>query len=361
MASAKGWFKRQKIMEKVVIALIPAMIGAIYFFGWRSLLIVLWCIVFGIGAEYLMASRRGDPATGSVLVTAMLYGLSLPATVPLWMAAVGIVFAIVFGKEVFGGFGRNIFNPAIVGRTFVYIAFPLELTGRFPPVWRGGFAGFAHWAPRQVVGDVQALTAATPMWFRRDIGFADSAMPYTEQLRQLFLGDIGGVYQGGDGLAHALGAGSMGEVSAVLLIIGGIYLLATKTANWRLVLGSLIGAVAANVLFRNVLGADKVPPLLWSLSSGALLYACFFMVTDPVSAPKDKTTQYIYAFFIGFMIIFLRWKSIFAGAVSFAILLGNTIGPSIEMLIKWRKQAKKDKDGKRKKGGSTRNAEKAKA
>ncbi len=339
MPSRKSWLKRQKIMEKVVIALIPALLGAVYFFGWRSLLVVSWCVVLGMGAEYWMASRRGDPATGSVIVTAMLYGLSLPATVPLWIAGVGIVFAIVFGKEVFGGFGRNIFNPAIVGRTFVYISFPLELTGKFPPVWRGGLAGFLHWGPRESIDGVNAITAATPMWFRRDIGFADSAIPYGEQLRQLFLGDIAGVYQGADGLPHAMAAGSMGEVSAVLLLIGGIYLLATKTANWRLVLGSLLGAVVATLLFRYGLGSDKVPPLLWSLSSGAMLYACFFMVTDPVSAPKDKTTQHIYAFFIGFMIVFFRWKAIFVGGVSFAILLGNTVGPSIEMLIKWRKKA----------------------
>ncbi len=333
-------FKRQKVMEKVLVALLPALLGAIYFFGWRTLLVVAWAGLWGLASEHLMASRRGDPATESVLVTAVLFALSLPPAIPLWVVAVGMVFAIVFGKEVFGGFGRNVFNPAIVGRAFVYISFPVELTGSFVPAWPGPAGGLGKWGPPSVIEGVEAITAATPMWFRRNFQFAEG-FTYWQQLRQLFFGSVGGVFEGGDGVERVLAAGSMGEVSALLLIVGGLYLLISRTANWRLVAGSLGGATAAVVCFRHLLGADAVPPLLWSLSSGGLLYACFFMVTDPVSAPRKKPNQWIYAGFIGTMIILFRWQSIFIGGVGFAILLGNGLAPTLDLLNPGRKNRKK--------------------
>jgi Na+-transporting NADH:ubiquinone oxidoreductase subunit B len=325
--------KRQKIMEKVLVALAPALLGAIYFFGWRVLVMLLWVTVWGCATEWFMARRRGDSLTEACLVTCTLYGLSLPPTLPFWMAAVGIVVALFFGKEVFGGFGRNIFNPAIVGRAFVYVCFPIAMTSWFTPVWKGGLGGFVHWGPRRVIDGINAVTAATPMWFRRDFGFG-ADLPFGKQLSQLFFGYIGGVYEGADGVSRVLAAGSAGEVSALLLILGGVYLLWTKTANWRLVASSFAGAILAAAVFRYLLGAEQVPPIAWTLFSGALVYACFFMVTDPVSAPRDKTAQYIYGAFIGVMIVFFRWKAVFAGGVAFAVLLGNTLGPSIEMLTK---------------------------
>ncbi|MFO7820906.1 MAG: RnfABCDGE type electron transport complex subunit D [Lentisphaeria bacterium] len=336
----KGWFKRQKMMDKVLLALLPAFIGGIYFFGWRVAVMLLWVTLCGCITEYLMARRRGDPLTGACLVTCALFALSLPPTLPFWMATVGIVVALTFGKEFFGGFGRNVFNPAIVGRAFIYVCFPIEMTSRFTPAWKSGWGGFLHWGPKRFIGETNALTAATPMWFRRDYGFPDS-FSLQEQISQLFFGNLGKAMTGADGLPHILAAGSVGEVSALLLIIGGIYLLWTKTANWRLVLSSFAGAAAACLLFRYGLGAEKVPPLLFTLFSGAMVYACFFMVTDPVSAPRDKTTQYIYGAFIGIMIVFFRWKAVFAGGVAFAILLGNAIAPSIEMYIKQYKKSRK--------------------
>jgi Na+-transporting NADH:ubiquinone oxidoreductase subunit B len=106
----------------------------------------------------------------------------------------------------------------------------------------------------------------------------------------------------------------------------------TKTANWRLTVSTLAGAAVAVVLFRHVLGAEMVPSVPWTLCSGAMLYAAFFMVTDPVSAPRDQRAQYIYGAFIGCMIVFLRWRAVFAGGVAFAILLGNTIAPTVEQV-----------------------------
>lgn len=335
MAAEKGkgivvsgtWFKSQAIMRRVLLALTPALLGGIYFFGWRVAVLCAFTMLLALGSEYTLARHRGDPATESCLVTGMLLALSLPPTLPFWMAAVGIVVAICFGKEFFGGFGRNVFNPAIVGRGFLYVCFPVEMTKGFVPVHAGPAGGFIHWGPATVMNGFDAVSAATPMWSLRDYG-------YLTPLKTLILGNIGGRFTGSDGVERILGAGSIGEVSALLVAIGGIYLLVTKTANWRLAISGLLGAVLSVCVFRNLLGIDGVPPVLWTLCSGAMLYACFFMITDPVSAPKDKSAQLIYGAFIGTMIVFFRWKSAFAGGVGFAILLGNTVGPAMEMGIK---------------------------
>lgn len=334
--SRPSWFKQQTIMRRVVIALTPALLGGIYFFGWRVLALCVWVVLVGCATEWYLAGRRGDPLTESCLVTSLLLALSLPPTVPFWIAAVGVIVALSFGKEFFGGFGRNVFNPAIVGRAFLYVCFPVVLTRGFVPVYAGGVGGFLHWGPRLTVDGMDAVSAATPMWVLRDHGYAT---PFW----RLLTGVIEGPYQGTDGTRGILAAGSIGEVSAILVALGGVYLLVTKTANWRLVLSSLSGSILAVLALRYVFGVALVPPLHWALCAGALLYACFFMVTDPVSAPKDRTTQYVYGALIGFLIIFMRWRAVFAGAVGFAILLGNTIGPSVEMVFKAR--AKRTRSG----------------
>ncbi|MDX9981559.1 MAG: RnfABCDGE type electron transport complex subunit D [Lentisphaeria bacterium] len=330
-------FREQKMMRRVLLALLPALLGGIAFFGWRVLALVLWVALVAAATEYLLARRRGDPLTESCFVTAALLALSLPPTLPFWMAAVGAVVALSFGKELFGGFGRNVFNPAIVGRGFLYLCFPLEMTAGFAPVHQG-FSGFLHWSPLRVWdGGVDAVTAVTPMWARRDYS-------HTVDFLRLFFGNIGERFEDADGVARVVSAGSIGEVSAVLLLLGGIYLLWTKTANWRLTASTLAGAVAATVVFRHLLGAEMVPPLAWTLCSGALLYASFFMVTDPVSAPRGNLAQWLYGAFIGVMIVFLRWRAAFAGGVAFAILLGNTLGPTLDLVCQ--PGGKKAKEGK---------------
>ena len=312
-------------MRKVLYALAPALLGGICFFGWRVFAMVLWVGAVAAATEYFLARRRGDPLTESCFVTAALLSLSLPPTLPFWMAGVGAVVALSFGKELFGGFGRNVFNPAIVGRGFLYVCFPGEMTAGFAPVYEK-LQGVLHWSPRRIWADgLDAVTAVTPMWARRDHGA-------TVDLGRLFLGNIGEAIQGADGARHVVSAGSIGEVSSLLLLLGGAYLLWTKTANWRLTASTLVGAVAAVLVFRHLLGTEMVPNVSWTLCSGALLYAAFFMVTDPVSAPRDQRAQVIYGAFIGVMIVFLRWRAVFAGGVAFAILLGNTIGPTVDLV-----------------------------
>ena len=338
----KPVFMKQKNMLRVLYALAPVGLVAIYYFGWRVLALVATSVIVCFLTEWIMVNRRNGKVTYACFVTAVLYGLSLPPSVPFWMAGVGAVIAILFAKEAFGGFGRNVFNPAIVGRAFVYVCFPIELTSRFVPVFRGFPGGFARWSflsapeaalPQCGIPAVDAISAATPMWARRYFG-------HVTETWNLFLGNIGEVFSH-NGITKVVSAGSAGEVCALVIILAGIYLIYSKTAQWRLTLSTLIGATFLSVLLRYVFGIEAVPSLLFTLFSGALLYAAVFMVTDPVSAPNLPLSQWIYGIFIGMMVVFFRYKAIFAGGVAFSILLGNTIAPSLDLWIKRYKTKKK--------------------
>ncbi|NCC93211.1 MAG: hypothetical protein EOM10_08000, partial [Opitutae bacterium] len=142
----KPAFLKQVMMVRVLYALLPVALAAIYLFGWRVLALVGVSALFAFLAEWIMVPTPPGKISQAVWVTAALYGLALPPTTPFWIAAVGAVFGIVFGKMVFGGFGKNIFNPAIVGRAFVYVCFPVELTSKFVPAFRGFPGGFARWS-----------------------------------------------------------------------------------------------------------------------------------------------------------------------------------------------------------------------
>ncbi|MBD3237376.1 MAG: hypothetical protein GF330_11770 [Candidatus Eisenbacteria bacterium] len=343
-------------MQRMVLALIPLALSAVYFFGWRTLSVLAVVFAAGIFTEYLTSRQRGQPVSTACLVTCALYGLSLPPTMPYWMAIVGIVVGILFGKEVFGGFGRNFANPAIVGRTFVYICFPVPVTSSFVPTFTGFPGGFAHWSFTQLErlpahladaggGVVEAVSQATPLYVGKFLGPAVAERAFS--LGDLFLGRISGLFEY-EGAQRILSGGSMGEGSALLIILAAIFLLATKTANWRLMLSPFLGVVFATVLLRHLLGlndwapgAPDVPPLLHTLFGGATLYVIAFMVTDPVSAPKKRLAQYVYGFLIGFLIVFLRWRGVFVAAASFALLLGNLLGPLLDLGANWWQQRRK--------------------
>jgi Na+-transporting NADH:ubiquinone oxidoreductase subunit B len=301
-----------------------------------------------------MARKRGQPVSMAVFVTAWLYALSLPPTIPFWIAGVGIVVAILFGKEVFGGFGRNFANPAIVGRAFVYVSFPIEMTGSFVPAFKGWPGGFAHWSftslnklPEHVAvagkNVVDAVTSASPMLALRDFGYETS-------LRDLFHGTIGTTFQGDYG-TQILAAGSIGEGCALLIILAGAYLFYTRTANWRLTASTVVGAAAITFLLRG-LGAEGVQPFAFKALAGAFLYVAVFMVTDPISAPKKKGAMYVYGALIGILIILLSWKSQFVAAASFAVLLGNIVSPLLDMgarqWAKYRREHKKKTESEKK-------------
>lgn len=344
--STRKLLLRQKNMLRVVYALVPILISAIYFFGWRVLAVLAVTWTAGLITEFVTSRQRGSPVSMANFVTCWLLALSFPPTVPFWIAVVGAVVAILFGKEVFGGFGRNFANPAIVGRAFVFVCFPVPLTASFVPAFKGFAGGFAHWSfeslgslpaylkvsGRQVA---DAVSQASPMWLDREYG--GEIVNQAVSLWDLFLGNIGGIVQTPAG-ARIVSAGSIGEGCALLIILAGVYLLVTKTANWRLMLSCLVGVGLGTLLFRHVLGFDSlgdVPPIQFTLLAGTTLYVIVFMVTDPVSAPNRILAIYAYGGIIGFLIVLLRWRGIFVAAASFSILLGNIIAPLLDLGAEW--------------------------
>lgn len=300
--------RKQPVMRKVVLATIPCIAGSVYFFGWRSLAVILVACLAGFITEYLFCRRRGEAATESVLVTAVLYSLILPPNVPWHVLIFGIVFSVIFAKEVFGGYGRNIFNPAMVGRCFVYVCFPLALTAQWAPPAEGWFGALGMWS---TVVSPDSITTATPMTLMKTTGLAP-------QILDLIFGRI---------------TGSMGVTSALLIVIGGMYLYITKTANRVLI----VTVTVTYFLMSQILYWCGVPGLTGGLRAvlgGGFLFGAFFMVTDPVSAAKTPQGRVIYAILIGFFAAIIRNLSVFNGGLMFAVLLGNMFAPLIDHIVK---------------------------
>ena len=289
-------FQKQIMMRRVLYSLIPLFLLSIYLYGLKSIGIIITTFIVGVFCEYLFTKRENKKVTEAVLVTCALYALSLPPNTPLYITAIGIAFGIVIGKMAYGGFGRNIFNPAIAGRLFIYITFPNVVN---------------KWSPPGDFGGVEGVAGATPLEALRSGGGID------------FIGHLTGVR-----------AGSIGESSVVLIILAGIYLFATKTANWRSAISTIVGyTLVQGILF--TMGISYNPIL--GLASGSLLFISVFMVTDPVSSPKKPNSLFVYGLLIGASTCLIRAFSLFPEGTSFAILLGNTFAPYMDETIgKWK-------------------------
>jgi Na+-transporting NADH:ubiquinone oxidoreductase subunit B len=310
--------QKQQAMRSVLYALAPLCLAAIYLFGWRFIAVLAVVVATAVTSEYLMAKKYKMRITESLFVSATIFALSLPPTIPLWIAIVGMAFGIVFGKMVFGGFGKNIFNPAITARAFIYISFGVPMTSKFVANHAGFPGGFASWL------SVDVISAATPL-VARDTG-----------LLNLFLGFNGG---------------SFGETSALLIILGGLYIIYKKSANWKIVVSSLLGFLALqSILFFSGVqvvterGAELVASPLTALFSGSFLFAAFFMITDPVSAGQSTNLgRWIYGAAFGILTVLIRSFSTWIEGVTFAILLVNMFAPLLDILIKDARAKKKAK------------------
>ncbi|MDD4148333.1 MAG: RnfABCDGE type electron transport complex subunit D [Candidatus Cloacimonetes bacterium] len=295
---------KQQMMNRVLYSLIPITLFAIYLFGWRVLAIVAVANIAAFISEYLFVrSKKAGKVSMAAFVTGSLVALTLPPSIPLWMSALAAVISIVFGKMVFGGFGANIFNPAILGRTFVYISFPNQMTISWlkPYVMSDFPGGFARWT---VESSMQ--TGASILNSFRASGEAMYSM------RESLFGFV---------------SGSAGETSALLIILAGIYLIVTKTAKWQPMLATLLSLTLFTWLFY-----PSENPLYLILSGGAL-FGTVFMVTDPVSSPKGNWGIWIYGLLIGFLTVFIRRFSLFAEGFMFALLLTNAFMPLIEYCL----------------------------
>ncbi len=310
-------FLKQKMMRKVLWSLVPLVVLAIYLFGWRVLVMLGVVTAVGIATEYLMLRLFGDAkvpkVSEAVLVSCCLFVLTLPPATPFWVGSLGIIFGVFFAKGVFGGFGKNVFNPALVGRCFIYISFPKYMT----MAWSQPFPGFPGGFSRYSQG-LDALTSASPLIRYNQFG------EVTDYLH-LVLGTI---------------PGSIGETSAVLILLAAVYLIYTKTASWRIMGACSVSFfVCSMVVFR--LGMAGSP--LFALLSGGFLFGVVYMATDPITAPKNETTKILYGLLIGFLTVVIRVFSVFTEGIMFAILIANTFVPLMDMKVQEIQRARKVK------------------
>ncbi|NCA99837.1 MAG: RnfABCDGE type electron transport complex subunit D [Clostridia bacterium] len=315
MVKLSPYFQKQKLMTRVWVSLLPLLVFSIYLFGFRTLFLLAVVLITGIASEYaFMRLVTGDKTKVSeaVLVSCLLFTLSLPPATPYWVAMVGIAFGIIFGKAAFGGFGKNIFNPALVGRCMIYIAFPSYMTVN----WSKPFTGFPG-GLIQYSGGVDVMTMATPILDLNNQGIR-------AQTLDLFTGFI---------------PGSLGETSSLLILLAAIYLLMTKTASWKIMTATAASfLIGGTILYTTgVVDADPVFMLL----SGGFLYGTVFMTTDPVSAPSHETSKWLYGILIGLATLVIRSFSLFTEGIMFAILIANSFAPLIDRQVKLMSSKKK--------------------
>ncbi len=280
----RGNFHTDRIMLDVVIALLPALAVGVWVLGLRALLVALISIAAAVGAEYfycLLSKGRNTVPDCSALVTGLLLAMTLPASVPYWQAALGSVFAIVFVKCLCGGLGQNIFNPALAARAFLMLVFPLGLTR---------YEG------------IDGVTAATPLHH-----MVMPALP-EESLLDMFLGNC---------------PGSIGEISALALLLGGAYLVYRKVISPRIPLAYL-GTVAVLTLVFSKTGSP-VQWMLYSLLSGGVMLGAIFMATDYATSPATPLGQLVYGIGCGVLTVVFRYFGLFPEGVTYAILIMNAL------------------------------------
>jgi electron transport complex protein RnfD len=289
-----GGISVNRIMYIVVLALLLPSGAAVYYFGFNALWMMISCIAAAVLTEYGVKKLRNRPffMDGSDVITGLLLALVLPPTLPLWMGVVGSVFAIAIVKEAFGGLGHNIFNPALGARAFLSVCFPVEMTTWVLP------SGFG----------ADAVTTATPL-SERFTWEASNLSLY----RDMFLGNTGG---------------SLGETSALLVLLGGVLLIVLRIIDWRIPL-AYIGTVA---LFTFALGED----VLFHLLAGGLMLGAFFMATDYVTSPITRNGRLVFGIGVGLLTVIIRMYGGMPEGVCFSILIMNAMTPLIDRFIKTR-------------------------
>ncbi len=299
---ASGW--RAWILETMGIGFNAANPLANFLHGFLYFLpIYITTLVAGGICEVIFATIRRHEVNEGFLVTSMLYTLTLPASTPLWQVALGIIFGVVIGKEVFGGTGKNFLNPALTGRAFLYFAYPAQMSGD------------SVWVP------VDGFTGATALAISASEGYQNLAS-YGMDWSSAFFGTI---------------PGSFGETSTAAALIGLAFLLATRIANWRMVVGCLAGMIAFSALL-NFIGSDTNPmfamPWYWHLVVGGYAFGLVFMVTEPVSGSHTNLGRFYYGLLIGFMVVMIRViNPAFPEGMMLAILFGNVFAPLIDHFV----------------------------
>jgi Na+-transporting NADH:ubiquinone oxidoreductase subunit B/electron transport complex protein RnfD len=289
----------KRYMSLVIIALIPCILASVYYFGLRVIAMILVSYIAGGLVEVIFAVVRKEEINEGFLVTGMLFPLILPPALPLWMVGLGCAFGVLVGKELFGGTGRNLFNPALVGRVFLALAYPRAMTGTWVEPGSGVLGRLTEYS-------VDAVSSATPL-------VAAKTGEWVE-LPRLLSGSV---------------LGSAGETSAIAIIVGGLFLLFVGVASWRTVL-SVLGSFAVMTAF---LHSGEAATVVWHLAAGGLLFGAFFMATDPVSSPMSNAGKWAYGVIIGVSTVLIRNLTGYVEGVMFAILLGNIFAPVLDELF----------------------------
>ncbi len=304
------------IMFNVVLALLPVTAFAVYAFGLVALLTLAVAVAACLATEAVccrLAHTESTLGDWSVAITGLLYGLTLPPGLPLWMVAVGGILAVALGKAIFGGLGANPFNPALVGRAFLQAAFPVAMTSWSPAFAPGRFAALpaSSLAPPFAQPSYDAVTSATPLALWKFEGTLTPA------------GDL------------ALGfiAGSTGETSSALILLGGAFLVARNMMRWQIP-AAILGTVALASGLLHGAASAAFPSPLFMLFSGGLMLGAMFMATDMVGSPMTGTGCLVYGGLIGLLVVVIRiWGGMPEG-VMYAILLGNAATPLIDAWIR---------------------------
>ena len=307
----------EKNMYSVIIALIPALIASVIFFGWDSLLLTLIAIVSCVAFEFLigrfMLGSDGMSVTdGSAIITGLLLGLNLPANLPWWIVVIGALVAIGLGKMAFGGIGANIFNPAILGRVFLLVSFPQQMT-TWPRV-KEVMEPLQN-AVTTASANIDGISTATPLATMKGIadGNPEFSIEQLSSLRDLFMGQVGG---------------SLGEVSAIALILGGIFLLVRKVITWEIPVSIIATVFVFAGIMHLVNPALYVNPL-YHILGGGLLLGAIFMATDYSTSPMTRSGQILYGVCIGLLTMLIRLFGSYPEGMSFAILVMNAFTPMI--------------------------------
>ncbi|KAA9003279.1 NADH:ubiquinone reductase (Na(+)-transporting) subunit B [Affinibrenneria salicis] len=278
------------------------LLGAVYF-------VPIYAVAFAVGGfwEVLFAIVRRHEINEGFFVTSILFALIVPPTLPLWQAALGISFGVVMAKELFGGTGRNFLNPALAGRAFLFFAYPAQISGDLVWTAADGFSGATPLSQWSATGGDRLINAATG----QPISWMDA-----------FLGNI---------------PGSIGEVSTLMILLGGAIIIFGRVASWRIVTGVMIGMVATALLF-NAVGSDSNPmfamPWHWHLVTGGFAFGMIFMATDPVSASFTETGKWWYGILIGAMCVLIRVVNpAYPEGMMLAILFANLFAPLFDYLV----------------------------
>jgi electron transport complex protein RnfD len=303
------------VMRHVIYALVPAVIAAVIHFGISAALLILVCATTCVLAEWMSTGRgplsMSPVADGSAALTGILLAMTLPPGLPLWMAVLGSLVAMFFGKILFGGLGQNAFNPSLTGRAFLQASFPVAITSWAPNM---GLTDF--WVLR---GDTFALPFTRPVY--------DGLTAATPLARMKFEGQATEITS----MLYGTIPGSLGETSALLLLLGGAYLAWRGFLNWRVPVGIFL-TVAIFATALHVSDPARFPDAFHHLLAGGLVLGAVFMATDPVSSPLTPVGSWIFAAGIGILVVLIRQFGGLPEGVMYAILLMNAATPLIDRL-----------------------------